>query len=53
MIASLVICSVLYIAVAAVMTGLLRGVIHVGGELPFAQKLFAILPMPDDWKEAR
>jgi len=35
------------------LTGLLRGVIHVGGDLAFAQKLFAILPAPDDWKEAR
>jgi hypothetical protein len=35
------------------LTGVLRGVIHVAGELPFAQRLFAILPMPDDWKEAR
>jgi SCP-2 sterol transfer family len=35
------------------LTGLLRGVIHVGGDIPFAQRLFAILPMPEDWKEAR
>jgi hypothetical protein len=35
------------------LTALLRGVIHVGGAIPFAQRLFAILPMPDDWKEAR
>jgi hypothetical protein len=34
-------------------TGLLRGVVRVGGELAFAQKLAAILPMPEDWKEAR
>jgi SCP-2 sterol transfer family len=35
------------------LTGLLRGVIRVDGEIPFAQRLFAILPMPEDWKEAR
>jgi SCP-2 sterol transfer family len=35
------------------LTGLLRGAIHVGGDVPFAQRLMAILPLPDDWKEAR
>jgi hypothetical protein len=35
------------------LTGLLRGTIRVGGDVPFAQRLFSILPMPDDWKDVR
>jgi hypothetical protein len=35
------------------LTGLLRGELRVGGDIPFAQRLFSILPLPDDWKEAR
>jgi SCP-2 sterol transfer family len=35
------------------LTGLLRGAIRVAGDVPFAQRLFAILPLPDDWKEVR
>jgi hypothetical protein len=34
-------------------TGLLRGAIQIAGDIPFAQRLFTILPMPDDWKEVR
>ena len=35
------------------LTGLLRGTIRVCGDVPFAQRLFSILPMPEDWKDAR
>ncbi len=35
------------------LTGLLRGAIRVDGDLGFAQRLLAIMPLPDDWKEAR
>lgn len=35
------------------LTGLLRGAIRVAGDLGFAQRLLAIMPLPDDWKEAR
>ena len=35
------------------LTALLRGAIKIGGDVPFAQRLFSILPMPDDWKEVR
>ncbi len=35
------------------LTALLRGALRVGGDIPFAQRLFTILPLPDDWKEAR
>jgi hypothetical protein len=35
------------------LTGLLRGVVHVGGDLRFAQKLFSIMPVPDDWRDVR
>jgi hypothetical protein len=35
------------------LTGLLRGAIHLDGDLGFAQRLLAIMPLPEDWKEAR
>jgi len=35
------------------LTGLLRGAIQVDGDLAFAQRLLAFLPLPSDWKEAR
>ncbi|HTB71833.1 MAG TPA: SCP2 sterol-binding domain-containing protein [Polyangiaceae bacterium] len=35
------------------LTGLLRGAIRVDGDLGFAQRLLAFMPLPDDWKEAR
>jgi putative sterol carrier protein len=35
------------------LSGMLRGAIRVYGDLAFAQRLLAIMPVPDDWKEAR
>jgi putative sterol carrier protein len=35
------------------LSAMLRGAIHVYGDLAFAQRLLAIMPVPDDWKEAR
>jgi predicted secreted protein len=32
------------------LTGLLRGAIHLKGDLAFAQRLLAIMPLPDDTK---
>jgi hypothetical protein len=33
-------------------TALLRGAIRLGGDFRFAQKLWAIVPFPDDWRRA-
>jgi putative sterol carrier protein len=35
------------------LTGLMRGAVHVTGDLGFAQRLLSIMPLPEDWKEAR
>jgi hypothetical protein len=32
------------------LTALLRGVIHLNGELPFAQRLGGLVPLPAEWK---
>jgi hypothetical protein len=33
-------------------TALLRGVVRVGGDFRFAQKLWAIVPFPEEWRTA-
>jgi hypothetical protein len=35
------------------LTGLLRGAVQLTGDLGFAQRLLSIMPLPEDWKEAR
>jgi hypothetical protein len=35
------------------LTALLRGVVRFGGSLRFAQRLFAIVPLPEDWRASR
>jgi hypothetical protein len=35
------------------LTGLLRGAVHVTGDLAFAQRLLSFMPLPADWKAAQ